>query len=289
MLHKVSSLITPTFDLDRVCLSYSRRFILYLSFTFLTISCLLACNGDRSLGEEYLSGMDWNEPQVVTPGVQGSPPSDAVVLFDGKDLTAWKNGEQWDVSGGIATVGKGPLESKQHFGDCQLHLEWSAPKPTGGQDQDRSNSGLFFGPYELQILDSYQNKTYFDGQAGAIYLQTPPMVNAMRPPLEWNLYDILWTTPQFNADGSLKSPAFITAFHNGVVILNHYELQGDTPYNRQPKYLKHNARLPILLQDHDHPVRFRNIWVREQTPIVGKRIREPYIIGDDGKERPVTP
>ncbi len=253
----------------------------------LLATCLAVCDGNRCTGEEYLSGIEWPEPQVVTPGELAGPPSDAVVLFGGKDLSAWNNSEQWSVSNGVAIVGKGTIETKKHFGDFQLHIEWSAPEPTDGHDQDRSNSGLFIGPYELQILDSYQNKTYFDGQAGAVYLQRPPMVNAMRPPLKWNIYDVLWTAPRFNDNGSLKSPAYITALHNNVVILNHYELQGDTPYNRQPKYIKHDVRLPISLQDHDHPVRFRNIWVREITPLVGKQIREPYIIGDDGIERPV--
>ena len=265
-----------------------RQFYCWASPVTMVAIFLLAYGDLRCMGEEYLSGVEWKEPQVVTPGDHGSPPSDAVILFDGKDLSAWKNSEQWTVSDGIAIVGKGTIESKQHFGDFQLHIEWSAGKPSGGHDQDRSNSGLFIGPYELQILDSYKNKTYFDGQAGAIYLQRPPMVNAMRPPLKWNVYDVLWTAPRFKDDGSLKSPAYITALHNNVVILNHYELQGDTPYNRQPKYIQHDVRLPISLQDHDHPVRFRNIWVREIAPIVGKQVREPTIIGDDGIKRPVT-
>ena len=131
--------------------------------------------------------------------------------------------------------------------------------------------------YELQILDSYDNKTYFDGQAGAVYKQTPPMVNAMRPPGEWNVYDILWTRPRFRDDGSLESPAYITAMHNGVLILNHFALLGDTPYDRAPEYNRHADKLPIRIQDHGNPIRFRNIWVRELTPIVGVREREPYI------------
>ena len=131
------------------------------------------------------------------------------------------------------------------------------------------------GTYEIQVLDSYQNKTYFDGQAGAIYKQTPPMVNAMRPPGEWNAYDITWTRPRFHDDGSVKSPAYISALHNGVLILNHFELLGDTPYHRPPRYTKHDDRLPISLQDHGNPVAFRNIWVREWKPMVGQRVHEP--------------
>ena len=137
------------------------------------------------------------------------------------------------------------------------------------------------GRYEIQVLDSYQNKTYFDGQAGAIYKQTPPMVNAMRPPSEWNTYDILWTRPRFSGDGSLQSPAYITALHNGVLILNHFELLGNTPFDRPPSYQQHDDRLPIALQDHGNPVAFRNIWVREWQPIIGERVHEPSIRDGD--------
>ena len=226
---------------------------------------------------EYLPGIEWPEPVVVTPGAKDSlPPSDAIVLFSGKDLSSWENGEKWTVDRGDAVAGNGSLTSKQKFGDCQVHLEWSAPVPAVGEGQGRGNSGMFLmGIYEIQILDSFKNKTYFDGQAGAIYKQTPPMVNAMRPPGEWNSYDVFWTRPRFAVDGSLESPAYITAVHNGVLILNHFELQGDTPYHRAPKYEKHEDRLPITLQDHGNPVRFRNIWVREIKPIVGKQVHEP--------------
>jgi hypothetical protein len=147
--------------------------------------------------------------------------------------------------------------------------------PAEGEGQGRGNSGVFFGPYELQVLDSYENETYSDGQAGAIYKQTPPMVNAMRPPGEWNVYDVIWTAPRFNDDGTLASPAFITAFHNGVVILNHFQVLGDTPFNAPPRYNKHPVEQPIRIQDHNNPVNFRNIWVREIKPIVGKQVREP--------------
>jgi hypothetical protein len=168
--------------------------------------------------------------------------------------------------------------SIDEFGDCQLHIEWSAPTPATGSGQGRSNSGIFFmNTYELQVLDSYENETYADGQAGAIYKQTPPMVNAMRAPGEWNVYDAVFVAPRFADDGSLKSPASITAFHNGVVILNHFELLGDTPFNRPPEYKKHRDVGPIRLQDHGNPVRFRNIWVRPIQPIKGEKTREPFI------------
>ena len=237
---------------------------------------------------EYLTGIQWQEPPVVTPGGEaGQPPSDATVLFNGSDLSAWKNADSWKVENGEAIVGSQMIETKEHFGDCQLHIEWSAPTPPEGTSQGRGNSGVFFGPYEIQVLDSYENKTYFDGQAGAIYKQTPPQVNAMRPPGKWNVYDIIWTAPRFGDDGSLKSPATMTALHNGVVILNHFELLGDTPYHRPPSYEKHPVKLPIRLQDHGNPVRFRNIWVRDLRPPVGQRTREPFF-RSNGKEWPAA-
>jgi hypothetical protein len=141
--------------------------------------------------------------------------------------------------------------------------------------------------YEMQILDSYENDTYYDGQAGAIYKQTPPMVNAMRPPGEWNSYDIIWTGPRFKEDGALESPAYVTALHNGVLVINHFAVLGTTPFNQVPKYEQHGA-LPIRIQDHGNPVRFRNIWVREIKPIEGKRVKPPYMRRGDA-ETPVTP
>ena len=244
------------------------------------VGMLLSVTSRPSQAAEYLSGIEWSEPRVVIPGERDAlPPSDAVVLFDGKDLSQWQNGDAWPVADGVASSGKGMIISKPKFGDCQVHIEWSAPTPPKGESQGRGNSGLFLmGTYEIQILDSFQNKTYFDGQAGAIYKQTPPMVNAMRPPGAWNAYDLFWTCPRFHEDGSLKSPAYITAMHNGVLILNHFELQGDTPYHRPPEYSKHEEKLPISLQDHGNPVRFRNIWVREVEPVAGKRIHEPKIV-----------
>lgn len=238
--------------------------------------------------KEYLNGITWEAPPVVDPGpTNASPPSDAVILFDGTDASKWKNGENWTVKDGVLYAGKGFIVSKEEFGDCQVHLEWSAPTPPKGSGQGRGNSGLFLmGTYEIQILDSYENETYHDGQAGAIYKQTPPMVNAMRSPDQWNTYDVIWTAPRFNDDGSLKSPASITALHNGVVILNHFELEGDTPYNRPPQYKPHPPKGPISLQDHGNPVAFRNIWVREIEPAKGERTRQPFI-RDGEKETPI--
>ena len=238
--------------------------------------------------DEYLNGIEWQEPAVVTPGDQGGAPSDAVVLFDGTDLSAWENADNWKVDGGAMIAGKGSIRSKQAFGDCQLHIEWSAPTPPSGKGQGRGNSGVFLmDTYEIQILDSFENKTYFDGQAGAIYKQTPPQVNAMRSPGAWNVYDIIWTAPRFGEDGSLQSPAHMTALHNGVLILNHFELLGDTPFNRPPVYKAHADRLPIRLQDHGNPVRFRNIWVREIARAPGKQVRPPFLRDNAGQERPV--
>ncbi len=230
-------------------------------------------------GQEYLNGIDWTAPEVVTPGAQNAePPSDAVVLFDGKDKSQWKNADSWEVKDGTLICGKAQIVSKLEFGDCQLHIEWSAPTPAKGSGQGRGNSGVFMmGRYELQVLDSFDNVTYFDGQAGSIYKQTPPMVNAMRRPGEWNTYDIFWTGPKFKEDGALDSPAYITAVHNGLLILNHFQLLGDTPFNRPPQYKAHAAKGPIAIQDHGNPVRFRNIWIRETKPVQGVKKREPFL------------
>ena len=228
---------------------------------------------------EYLNGIKWKSPAIVTPGqTDAMPPSDAVVLFDGSNLKGWKNGENWTVKDGVAYSGRGKITTLESFGDCQLHIEWKAPEPVKGSGQGRGNSGVFLmDRYEIQVLDSYENETYHDGQAGAIYKQTPPAVNAMRPPSQWNSYDIFWTAPRFDDQGKLVSPAYITAIHNGVLILNHFELKGDTPYHRPPAYNAHPPTGPISLQDHGNPVGFRNIWVRKITPIRGTQAQPPAI------------
>ncbi len=253
----------------------------------------------NAFAEEYLNGITWEPPAVVTPGETNSrPPSDATVLFDGADLSAWemlknekerakKEPKMWTVQEDCMVVGTGKIRTKEKFGDCQLHIEWSSPTGVKKTGQGRGNSGVFMmGLYELQILDSYENETYHDGQAGAIYKQTPPAVNAMRKPGQWNTYDIFWTAPRFDDDGSLKSPAFITAVHNGVLILNHFQLKGDNPFTRPPEYNAHSPEGPIVLQDHGNPVRFRNIWVRPFEAAKGKQTRKPYL-RDGKKETPI--
>jgi hypothetical protein len=210
-------------------------------------------------------------PGTTTPNAAMTPPSDAIVLFDGKDLSKWKgtNGEaKWDVKDGVFTVkkGTGDIETKQTFEDFQLHIEWRVPADISGTSQGRGNSGVFMqGIYELQVLDNYNNRTYANGQAGSIYKQKPPLVNAMRKPGEWNVYDVIFTAPRFKEDGSVFSPARITVLHNGVLIQNNYDLKGDTPYIGLPKYTAH-GKGPIKLQDHgdpSKPLSFRNIWIRE--------------------------
>jgi hypothetical protein len=219
-------------------------------------------------------------PKVVAPGpTNSSAPADAVVLFDGTNLDQWvstrdKSAAGWTVANGLLTVNKaaGNIETKRSFNNYQLHIEWRIPEGTTETGQARGNSGLFLastGPgdagYELQILDSYENKTYVNGQAGSIYKQYIPLVNASRKPGEWQAYDVVWTAPTFNADGSLKTPAFVTAFHNGMLIQDHVALKGETVYIGQPQYKKHDAS-PIKLQAHGDPsppISFRNIWLRE--------------------------
>ena len=222
------------------------------------------------------------EPKVVTPGAtDAAPPSDAIVLFDGKNLDEWvsnrdKMPARWIVSNGVMTVSKekgvGNIETKRTFQNYQLHIEWKIPENITGTDQARGNSGVFMAStgqgdagYELQILDSYKNRTYSNGQAGSIYKQGIPLVNPSRKPGEWQTYDVVWMAPLFNADGSLKTAANVTVFFNGVLVQNHFELTGETLYIGKPFYKKYESA-PIKLQAHgdaSEPVSFRNIWVRE--------------------------
>jgi len=212
------------------------------------------------------------QPKKVTPGEYETliaAPSDAVVLFDGKNLDAWESEKggpaPWDVKNGVFMVkpNSGGIQTKQSFGDCQVHIEWRQPKDIQGEGQGRGNSGLFLqGRYEVQILDSYNNETYANGQAGSIYKQYPPLVNVMNPPGKWNVYDVIYTAPRFKEDGTLHSPASITVLHNGVVVQNHALLLGPTEFIGLPKYKEH-GKAPIMLQDHGNPVNFRNVWIRE--------------------------
>jgi hypothetical protein len=219
-------------------------------------------------------------PPVVTPGATPTaPPSDAIVLFDGKNLDQWVNTKDkapagWTVAGGLMTVEKkaGNIETKRSFKNYQLHLEWRVPKDVTGTGQGRGNSGVFLastGPadagYELQIMDSYNNPTYVNGQAASLYKQSAPLVNAMRPDGEWQTYDVVWTAPTFSADGKLATPAKVTVFHNSILVQNNYVLTGETLYIGKP-YYKAYTSAPIKLQAHGDPsppLSFRNIWVRE--------------------------
>src|SRR6478736_2665639 len=216
-------------------------------------------------------------PAVVTPGTPstqeqpGRAPSDATVLFAGKDTTAWVamdgSPTKWVVKDGAleCVPGSGYVRSLQSFGDCQLHVEWAAPTPPHGESQGRGNSGVFFGfgRYEVQVLDSYNNKTYADGSAASVYGQYPPLVNASLAPGQWQTYDIVWTAPRFDDDGKLKSKARVTVIHNGVLVQNNVELTGPTGWIGRIPYPTHPERTPIAFQDHGNPVRYRNVWVRE--------------------------
>ncbi len=216
--------------------------------------------------------MNRPRPPVVTPAPfdrPTAPPSDAIVLFDGTDLSAWERvgggPAGWRVVDGYMEVvpGSGNIQTRQAFGDVQLHLEWSVPETVTGEGQGRGNSGVFLmGRYEVQVLDSYQNDTYPDGQAAAIYGQYPPLVNAMRPPGQWQTYDIVFRRPRFDAEGRLLQPARMTVFHNGVLVQDCAVLTGPTAHRARPPYEPHPDRLPLMLQDHGDRVRFRNIWVR---------------------------
>jgi Domain of Unknown Function (DUF1080) len=224
-----------------------------------------------SWGEDYCD----TEVPVVKPGTLSptgmTPPSDAIVLFDGRDLSHWKGksgAAMWEVKDGIMTVktGTGDIQSTQSFHDIQLHIEWRIPPSITGEGQHRGNSGVFLNDrYEIQILDSYQHRTYADGQAGAVYGQVAPLVNAMRPPGEWNAYDVMFTAPRFYDNGAILTPARVTVLHNGVLIQNNAEILGATGAWGEPGYHTSQESGPIRLQDHPgagEPVSFRNIWVR---------------------------
>lgn len=206
------------------------------------------------------------EPAVVKPGEGSAPPSDALVLFSGADLSQWRSGDgpaRWTVKDGYAEVnGTGNIETVEQFGDCQLHLEWASPAKVESESQGRGNSGVFLmGRYELQVLDSFENRTYADGSAAAMYGQFPPLVNSSRKPGEWQSYDIVFRAPRFEGD-KLTQPALVTVLHNGVVVHHAQAFLGATRHREVASYAPHPGTGPIALQDHGNPVRYRNIWVR---------------------------
>ena len=221
-------------------------------------------------------------PEKITGASVGAPPSDAIVLFDGAGLSEWQSARDeadadWTVEAGILTVknGSGSIKTRRRFSDMQLHIEWSPTATIEGEGQSRGNSGIFLhSQFEVQVLDSWENPTYVNGQAGAVYLQHAPLVNVAKPPGQWQSYDIVFTAPVFTALGALESPAYVTVFHNGVLVLNHVEILGST-YTPEPGYTTRGAPygqtvkqdcssgMPLTLQDHGQVVSFRNIWVRE--------------------------
>ena len=210
------------------------------------------------------------EVSVVTPGDGTAPPSDALVLFDGTDFSKWEPEEgggevKWELADGAMTVVAKTegIKTKKAFGDIQLHIEWRTPAEVVGESQGRGNSGVFFmGLYEVQVLDNYNNRTYRNGQAGSVYKQAPPLVNACLPPGTWQTYDMIFEAPAFREDGKLIKPGYVTVLHNGVLIQNHTQIRGPMSYRGLPHYTAH-GKLPLMLQDHTNPVSFRNIWVRE--------------------------
>jgi hypothetical protein len=255
---------------------YGKRLIVFAIVTASTaLQLAYGQQGDPKLTEVWSP-----EPKIVTPGNSfADAPSDAIILFDGKNLDQWRamkdstTPADWLVANGVMTVKKssGNIATKQSFTDYQLHVEWRIPENIQGEGQARGNSGVFLastGPgdagYELQVLDCYNNKTYVNGQTASIYKQSIPLANACKKPGEWQTYDIVWTAPRFNDDGSLKSAARVTVFHNGVLVQNNYELKGVTLYIGQPYYKQHGA-CPIKLQAHGDPsapISYRNIWIR---------------------------
>jgi hypothetical protein len=233
---------------------------------------LLLMVGILSAQEWKPESTEWYypEPQVVKPGkTPGQPPSDAIILFDGKDLSQWVSSDgtgeaKWKVNNGEMTVvpGTGMVRTKEYFGDCQLHIEFKSPPAEKYSGQNRGNSGIFLqSTYEVQVLDGDNNPTYVNGMIGSIYKQSAPLANAYTKNGEWQVYDIYYKAPKFGRGGMLESPAYITVILNGIVVQNNFEVKGTTPYTGLPEYHAH-GRLPLALQDHGTAVAFRNIWIR---------------------------
>lgn len=258
-------------NLKNTTLAPMKRLFLIL-FVVSSSMSVNAQDWDREKQDPHASEI-WAEVPKVTPGKGTQPPSDAIILFDGKNLNNWEaqdgTSATWTVKDGYMMVKpktKG-IRSKQSFGDVQLHIEWKSPSKEdceGPDGQNRGNSGIFLmGLYEIQVLDSYSTKTYSNGQAAGIYKQYAPLVNATLPPEEWDVYDIIFMAPVYGENGQLRKAATVTIIHNGVLVQNHVSLWGPTEYKGLPNYKAHASKLPIMLQDHGNPVKFRNIWVRE--------------------------
>lgn len=276
-LSKPDSIIHHYMKLELSCVRFSASIPAWA-----TAALLLVPGGTSAQPDPNWIEHDRNRPQpaAITPAVPstqdqvGKPPSDAVVLFDGKDVSQWVGMDgsptKWISRDGYmeCVKGSGYARTLQCFGDCQLHVEWAAPSPAQGEGQGRGNSGVFLGldRYEIQVLDSYQTKTYADGGAASVYGQYPPLVNATLPPGQWQNYDIIYTAPRFDVAGKLSSPARLTVIHNGVLVQNNVELTGPTSWLDRAAYRAHPEKQPISFQDHGNPVRFRNVWVRELKP-----------------------
>lgn len=250
-----------------------RRYRLFLGLAIavlLLLSLLVSVRKGQNSEDPKLTEVWKPVPAFVATEQDKRPPSDAVVLFDRGNLTQWTHGDgspaKWTVNENSFTVagGTGSIQTKRAFGDCQLHLEWCTPSTIKEKGQGRGNSGVFLqSRYEVQILDSYNNRTYSNGQAASIYKQYAPLVNASRKPGEWQTYDIIYNAPHFDKEGNVLKPAYVTVIHNGILVQNHVEIKGKTTYSGKPVYRKHNLKEPLILQDHGSPVSFRNIWIRE--------------------------
>jgi hypothetical protein len=242
----------------------------------LAIAASIAASGCQQSRRQWaIHDMDRPQPEVVAPGTEstqerpGRPPSDAVVLFDGSGLSKWESTDggpaKWKIADGYMEVAKkaGSIRTRDSFGSCQLHIEWATPAVVNGSGQKRGNSGVYLmGKYEVQVLDSYENVTYPDGQAAAVYGQNPPLVNACRPPGVWQSYDIIFRRPVFDGKKVVR-PATVTVLHNGVLVQDNWVLEGPTAHKRRARYEAHPDRLPLMLQHHGDPVRYRNIWLRQ--------------------------
>jgi hypothetical protein len=245
------------------------------ALTGMVLVCFsIAAGAQQSEARWKAHDPDRPKPRIIEPGESApQPPSDAVVLFDGTNLSQWAASDgsaaRWVVRDGYMETapGAGPIVTRRAFGDVQLHIEWATPAVPAGNGQGRGNSGvIFMGMYEVQVLDSYQNVTYADGQAAAVYGQHPPLVNASRPPGAWQSYDVVFRAPRFSGRGTVVAPARMTVFHNGVLVQDDAEVWGPTTWLQHARYAPHADTLPLLLQDHDNPVRYRNVWVRPLPP-----------------------